>query len=502
MALQDLVLLSRQPSLYQALAGWRLPDTEIYAFEDASAALSRAAAGRTDLAIFDPRGFPAARATLGRLTTLSGDMDIVVLGTRESLGGDGDRDGHGALRFLPPDVPLPELQSVIELLLRMRRVRVDGGIVGRSRAVNQMIALIAQAAPLDVNVLVTGESGTGKELVARAIHRNSGRRDGPFVSLNCGALSEGVLESELFGHVRGAFTGAVASHDGVFKRANAGTLLLDEVGEMPLGMQTRFLRALETGEFTPVGGKGIMRSDLRLVAATNRDLARDVEAGRFRQDLYYRLRVIVIETPPLRERNEDILILAEHFLKQENRAHKLAVRGFTRHAKQALRQHTWPGNIRELLNVVRSTAVMKQRGLIDVEDLPSDVLGRGVSDPHYLPMVVQPSAERLDPGVLASTLLELRRDIKDMKQLLERFLGSEGPATAAGAIPAEGRVIETLLHEGGIEAPEGGGELQTAEKALIAAALQATAGNRRKAAERLGISERTLYRKLKHYELG
>jgi len=502
MASQDLVLLSRQPAMIKGLAGWRLDDTEIYAFEDVASALSRSATGRVAVAVFDPRGYPGARATLGRLVAVGGDMDIIVLGARDALGGDADREEHGTLRFLPPDVPLSELKSVVELLLRMRRVREEGGIVGRSRAVNQMVALIAQAAPIDVSVLVTGESGTGKELVARAIHRNSERRDGPFVSLNCGALSEGVLESELFGHVRGAFTGAVASHDGVFKRANGGTLLLDEVGEMPLGMQTRFLRALETGEYTPVGGKGILRSDLRLIAATNRDLTQEVDAGRFRQDLYYRLRVIVIETPPLRQRLEDILILADHFLKQENRDHGLAVRGFTRHAKQQLRQHSWPGNIRELRNVVRAAVVMKQRGLIDVDDLPADLFARPEHDSHYLPMVVPPSRDHLDPGVLASTLLELRQDVKEVKHLLEQLLAGEGAGSGLGAIPADGRVIETLLHEGGVDAPDGGGDLQAAEKALIAAALQATSGNRRKAADRLGISERTLYRKLKHYDLG
>lgn len=505
MAVQDLVLLSRQPAILGGLAGWKLADTEIYAFEDAAAGLSRAAAGSTSVVVFDPRGFPAARATLSRLVSLDTDMDVVVLGDRQTLGSDLE-DDQGHLRFLPPDVPVNELQSVVELLLRMRRVRQEGGIVGRSRAVNQMIALIAQAAPLDVNVLVTGESGTGKELVAQAIHRNSARRDGPFVSLNCGALSEGVLESELFGHVRGAFTGAVATHDGVFKRANGGTLLLDEVGEMPLGMQTRFLRALETGEFTPVGGKGILRTDLRLVAATNRDLAREVEAGRFRQDLYYRLRVIVIDTPPLRERNEDILVLADHFLRQENAEHRLGVRGFSRHAKQALRQHLWPGNVRELRNVVRAAVVMKQRGLVDVDDLPADVLGRNPEGTPYLPMLVEPAPSAgLDSGVLASTLLELRQDVKEIKQKLDQILRGEVCAdghTASGAIPAEGRVVETLLHEGGLEPPEGGGDLQMAEKALIAAALQDTSGNRRLAAERLGISERTLYRKLKHYDLG
>lgn len=496
MATQELVLLSRQAPLFGGVAAWELPDTEIYAFEDGAAATSRAAAGSTAIIVFDTRGFPAARATLNRLKSLAGDTDLVVLGPRDQLLDADSGQEERALRFLPPDVPLPELHSVVTLLLRMRRVRQEAGIVGRSRQVSQTIALIAQAAPLDVNVLVMGESGTGKELVARAIHHNSPRRDEAFVSLNCGALSEGVLESELFGHVRGAFTGAVAAHDGVFKRADGGTLLLDEVGEMPLGMQTRFLRALETGEFTPVGGKGILRTNLRLVAATNRDLSRDVETGRFRQDLYYRLRVIVIETPPLREHAEDVMVLAEHFLKLENREHKLAVRGFSRHAKQVLRQHSWPGNVRELRNVVRAAVVMKQRGLIEVDDLPGDLMGQG-NHAAYLPVVVDTPGDRLDPGALASTLLEIRQDIKEIKQRLEAVTD----LPMGGAIPADGRVVETLLHDHKVDGP-GTGDLQQAEKSLIAAALQTTAGNRRRAAEKLGISERTLYRKLKHYELG
>ncbi|HOX26414.1 MAG TPA: sigma-54 dependent transcriptional regulator [Candidatus Krumholzibacteria bacterium] len=504
MADRNLILLSRQTALYAAVAGWRLPDTEVYAFADAATAVSRAAAGAA-LVVFDTRGFPAARATLNRLLSLGGDTDLVVLGPREDLGGADLQPPPGSLRFLPPDVPVPELQSVVELLLRGREVRRESGIVGRSRAVGQMIALIAQTAPLDVSVLITGESGTGKELVARAIHRNSPRRDGPFLGLNCGALGEGVLESELFGHVRGAFTGAVAAHDGVFKRADHGTLFLDEVGEMPLGMQTRFLRALETGEFTPVGGKGILRSDIRLVAATNRDLLRDVESGRFRQDLYYRLRVIVIETPPLRERPEDILVLADHFLQEENREHGLAVRGFSRLAKQALRQHSWPGNIRELRNVVRAAVVLKQRGLIEVEDLPADLGPRNLTASQYLPVVVDAGrGDRLDFGVLASTMLELRQDIKEIRRRLEEISEQGGNLRSpfGAAIPADGHVVETLLHERGLEVPEGGGDLQAAEKALIAAALDATGGNRRRAAGRLGISERTLYRKLKHYGLG
>lgn len=503
MSIGDLILISRQPQLYAAVSRWKPPAAEVYAFEDAAAAISRTAAGPAAVVIFDTRSFPAARATLNRLLSLRGDTDLIVLGPREELGGDTLRSEQGTLRFLPPEVPVPELKAVAELLLRMRQIRQDSGIVGRSRAVGQMIALIAQAAPHDINILITGESGTGKELVARAVHQHSARRRGPFLSLNCGALTEGVLESELFGHARGAFTGAVTAHEGVFQRADGGTLFLDEVGEMPLGMQTRFLRALETGEFTPVGGKGILRSDIRLVAATNRDLSRDVEHGRFRQDLYYRLRVIVIETPPLRERQEDVLVLADHFLQQENKEHGLAVRGFSRHAKQQLREHPWPGNVRELRNVVRAAAVMKQRGLIEVEDLPADLGPRAGTPSPYLPIVLPAGEpERLDPGVLAGTLLELRQDIKQIMADLRELTQQLRPTgNVGGAIPADGRVVETWLGEQGLEPVPGGGELQSAEKALIVAALAATGGNRRQAAARLGISERTMYRKLKRYDL-
>jgi two-component system response regulator HydG len=258
----------------------------------------------------------------------------------------------------------------IERHLRLRRVRESSGIVGRSAPIQEVLSLVAHAAPLDVNILILGESGTGKELVARAIHDNSRRAAGPFVSLNCGAMSEGVLESELFGHARGAFTGAVTDHEGVFRRADNGTLFLDEVAEMPLGMQTRFLRALETGEFTPVGGRAPRTSNIRLVAATHRNLADDVARGRFRQDLYFRLRVVVIQTPPLRAHREDIPILASTFLRSENEKHGLHVRGLTRAAEQALLEMDWPGNVRELRNLISSAVVMKQNGLIDVEDLP------------------------------------------------------------------------------------------------------------------------------------
>ena len=327
--MRSVVLLSRRNRVYSAAAGWNLPDVELFLYDSPSEALARISLGKTSLFVFDTRGYPRFKHVVRKFLSMKTDADLVIVGQDDILPEIVDGDHQHAVSPLPFDADPEEIQQVVERLLGLRRVREGSGIVGRSRAVAEMLSLIAHAAPLDVNILILGESGTGKELVARAVHDNSTRAKGPFISLNCGAMSEGVLESELFGHARGAFTGAVADHEGFFKRADGGTLFLDVVAEMPLGMQTRFLRALETGDFTPVGGRTTQHSDIRLVAATHRDLAADVAQGRFRQDLYYRLKVVVIETPPLRERNDDIPVLAEKFLHDQNEKHGLHIRGLT-----------------------------------------------------------------------------------------------------------------------------------------------------------------------------
>jgi len=488
-----LVLLGRRPALFREVAEWRLPEVDLYAYESPSEALALLADGRAALLLFDTNGYARSRHVIRKFLSLPGDADLVVLGEPELVPA-AERPAAGDVVRLGPDAPSAELRVVVERLLRLRAVRRRSGIVGRSRAIGGVISLIAQAAPLDVNILIQGESGTGKELVARAIHDHSPRRGGPFVSLNCGAMSEGVLESELFGHARGAFTGAVARHDGVFKRADGGTLFLDEVGEMPPGMQTRFLRALETGEFTPVGGAETLRSDIRLVAASNRDLGREVEAGRFRQDLYYRLRVVVIPLPPLRERREDVAALAEFFLAQENERLKLGVRGFARPALQALESYGWPGNVRELRNLISSLVVLKQTGLIEADDLPPEIRAGGApSGGETLPMVVTRGRDDLERELIVTTLLELRRDVQEIKALLAgRPEGGRRPA------PFGGPVVDTFA-EAGEYSPirVAAADLATLSRGAIEAALRATRGRRRQAAELLGISERTLYRKIK-----
>lgn len=507
--MRSVVLLSRRHRLYAAAADWELPAVELFLFDSPSEALARISLGQTAVFLFDTRDYPRFRHVVRKFLSMNSDADLVVVGTDEAAAELAEIDPEIVIATLPSDTDPEEIRQVVSRKLRLRRVRERSGIVGRSRAIAEMLSLVAHAAPLDVNVLILGESGTGKELVARAIHDNSSRAAGPFISLNCGAMSEGVLESELFGHAKGSFTGAVGDHEGVFKRADGGTLFLDEVAEMPLGMQTRFLRALETGEFTPVGGRAVARSDIRLVAATHRNLADDVARGRFRQDLYYRLKVVVIDTPPLRERREDIPLLVQAFLAQENGRHGLHVKGLTRAAEQIVMEHDWPGNVRELRNAISSIVVLKQRGLIEPEDLPPEVRF-GDSPAAGRPYLPIPAGGRdqagLDLGVLAGTLLELRQDIKEIKAMLTRADWGDpagGWGLAGGPLRTGGPVVETFSADDSYGPLQDAqvGDLQTAERTLIESALHAAGGNRRKAAERLGISERTLYRKIKLYDL-
>lgn len=498
------VVLSRRHRLYAGAAGWRMPGVELFLFDSPSEALAKVSLGRTAVFVFDTRDYQRHRHVVRKFLSMRVDADLLL------IGGDTDGDADGAAEPAPaaPVTTVPagsepaEVFQAVERLLRLRRVRESSGIVGRSPAIQEVLSLVAHAAPLDVNILILGESGTGKELVARAIHDNSRRANGPFVSLNCGAMSEGVLESELFGHARGAFTGAVADHDGVFRRADGGTLFLDEVAEMPLGMQTRFLRALETGEFTPVGGRAPRTSNIRLVAATHRNLADDVARGRFRQDLYFRLRVVVIQTPPLRDHREDIPILAGTFLRAENEKHGLHVRGLTRAAEQALLEHAWPGNVRELRNLVSSAVVMKQSGLVDVEDLPS--FGDDATRRPLLPVPLGTGmTPELDMAVLASTLLAIRQEIRQLREMVVRGQGASWHAADADAWEPATGIVETFGAGDAYRPVDGAspGDLQTAERTLVEAALRAHGGNRRQAAERLGISERTLYRKIRAYGL-
>lgn len=259
------------------------------------------------------------------------------------------------------------------------------GIIGSSPVMKSLMEMLAMVAPSDATVLVCGESGTGKELIARAIHANSGRSVGPFVAVNCAALADNLLESELFGHEKGAFTGADRRREGHFAHADSGTLFLDEIGEISSAMQVKLLRVIQEREFLRVGGDQSIRVDVRLVAATNKDLAKEVEAGRFRQDLYFRLNVVCLDVPPLRERVEDIPLLASFFLERYSTKNNKHIKGFTPSAMDCLLKHSWPGNVRELENVVERAVVLLVGEYVSERELPASVASSAHDETYAQP---------------------------------------------------------------------------------------------------------------------
>jgi DNA-binding NtrC family response regulator len=287
------------------------------------------------------------------------------------------------------------MRSLREENARLRREAGPGEMIGGGPAMRRLLDVIRRAAPSEGRVLVTGENGTGKELVARALHEGSRRRGGPFVKLNCAAVPAELIESELFGHERGAFTGAVAARRGKFELADGGTLFLDEVGDMPAAMQAKVLRVLQEGEFERVGGQQTLRCDVRVVAATNKDLAAEVKAGRFREDLFYRLAVVPIHAPPLRERKEDVPVLAERFLGEACERNGRRPMRLSREALAALQAHAWPGNVRELRNLVERLAILSDGPEIGAGDVVA-----------VLPDARPPRADRFREGASFHDLVE------------------------------------------------------------------------------------------------
>ena len=374
---------------------------------------------------------------------------------------------EGAYDFLEKPLDLPRLRAVVESALRAREesgaseglretLSRDGvwrkGFVGESPAIQEVFRTVAKVAPTHATVLILGESGTGKELVAEALHEVSARSRGPFVKVNCAALAESLLESELFGHVRGSFTGAVADREGRFKAADRGTLLLDEVGEIPLHTQVKLLRVLQTREVERVGESRPTRIDVRLVAATNADLDARVRKGQFREDLYFRLKVVTIRMPPLRERRSDVRLLAEHFRKIYSERHGRPTTGFTPEARQLLTGYDFPGNVRELENLVEAAVVLSDTNEIGIEALPLEVGGRQrvedlpESDVIRIPVGTPlPEAERV---VILDTLertggnkTAAARILKIGLRTLYRKLEEYG-ALAPGSTPDSGTVPE------------------------------------------------------------
>ncbi|HEY8469825.1 MAG TPA: sigma-54 dependent transcriptional regulator [Longimicrobiales bacterium] len=427
--------------------------------------------------------------------------------------------------FLKP-VDVDEVALVARRLVDRRRLQAITGIVGETNAMREVLERVVQIAPVNSTVLITGESGTGKELVARGIHALSPRRHRPFIAANVAALPDTLLESELFGHEKGAFTGAVAQRKGLFELANRGTLFLDEIGEMPLSTQTKLLRVLESREFLRVGGEQPIHVDVRVIAATNRDLRYAVETGEFRRDLYYRLNVLHIELPPLRERRADIPLLVDRFIRETSKELDRPRPIISPEAMAVFLEYDWPGNVRELRNLVESMVVLASGQVIRPEDIPLPVR-RGDGRPRpALPVPVPPAPRReggTGPGpeleFVFRTLLQMRVDLEELRREFEEFRRNHpelpGPVALpypypyAPPTPAPPRAIEEAEIQGAHEEDEAeddgvvvfrpGMKMSDLEREAITAALREVRGNRRKAAEMLGIGERTLYRKIKEY---
>lgn len=395
-------------------------------------------------------------------------------------------------------------------------------IVGNSDGLNHALDVALQVAPTDLSVLIIGESGVGKEIIPRVIHDNSPRRREKYFAINCGSIPEGTIDSELFGHEKGSFTGAIGESEGYFGIANKGTIFLDEVGELPIATQARLLRVLETGEYIRVGGQEIRKTDVRIVAATNVNMRKAISEGKFREDLFYRLNTIPIQMPPLRERGEDIILLFRLFAMQMAEKYHIPKITLTEEARQIMLQYKWPGNVRQLKNITEQMSVLSEKREIDAETLlhfiPRD------QDSTQLATIPNsngsPSYES-EREILYKILYELRGNVSDLrrdlnnvrKQLEEsrQLNGASGfqpaPTTTSNlpsapnkqTISAPIEQVEDAVAEE-ISEPETL-NLNDIGKQLVEKALERNHGNRKKAAQELGISDRTLYRRIKQYGL-
>jgi DNA-binding NtrC family response regulator len=405
---------------------------------------------------------------------------------------------EGAEEVLETPVDPARVLGKLELL-RDRRRLIDGlGIVVRNPAMLELFERALRIAPLKVTALITGESGTGKEMIAQAIHRASDRRDKPFVAVNVGALPENLLESELFGHERGAFTSADARRIGRFEMADGGTLFLDEIGEMSLSSQVNLLRVLEEERFLRVGGSSPISVDVRVVAATNRDLEEMVRSGQFRRDLYYRLNVVHLDVPPLRQRRDEIPVLARALAAQAARRHSLGFPGFSRAAMEALVAYEWPGNVRELRNLVDGFVALRPEREIEPSDLPPYVLRGAGGAGRPLPALTSDRnlAER---EIILQSLLALRAEVAALREIILSGRGA-GSVSVPYGNASPGAVYPTGPVRVEPSDPDGM-SLKDLERRAIERALRDAGGNRRLAARTLGLSERTLYRRLKDYGL-
>ena len=396
----------------------------------------------------------------------------------------------------------------------IQRLQKQSGIIGTSEKILEVLGMIAQVAPVDILVLITGESGVGKEVMARAIHKYSKRSNLSMVTVNCGAIPEGIIESELFGHKKGSFTGALEDRKGYFEEANKGTIFLDEIGEAPLETQVKLLRVLETGEYMRVGESKVRYTDVRVIAATNKNLAELVTKDRFRQDLFYRLKTVMVHVPSLRDRVEDINPLVERFALEFTRSNEILYRGFMPDAIRIMKQHNWPGNIRELKNFVEKIMVLERGERITSEMVSrelSDVLLDNVSESYQLPIAVNRTSEQAEIDIILRQLFSLKQDT----ELIRKILAGENNSNVSSVntiMPDDSMKVISPIPDTAIEVTEDGqplirddaiGEIimKDLEKEAIIRTLRFFNNNRRKTARSLGVSERTLYRKIEDYNL-
>jgi DNA-binding NtrC family response regulator len=437
----------------------------------------------------------------------------------------------GYTELFAKPIVVDDVATDLRRLMERHELQESTGLIGESEAMREVMVKIEQIAPVTSTVLIEGESGTGKELVARALAALGPRRNKPFIAVNVGALPESLLESELFGHEKGAFTGAAERRLGRFELADSGTLFLDEIGEIPPATQVKLLRVLEEREFTRVGGAQNISVDVRVIAATNRPLREHVEEGTFRSDLFYRLNVLRIYLPPLRERPSDIPLLVRRFIRDLSAQHDRPFPGLSADAMAMLAEYPWPGNVRELRNLVESMVVLSHGREIDVPDLPRQIREGGSQ--RFLPVHVGPvlrEAERAagqgrELEFILRSLLELKLQVEELRrQVSDGGAGVGGPPSGARfggpsggfigeVLPADagqGRGTATLVERIGArdESPPPnvvtvapGTRMSEVERMVIEAALKETRGNRRRAADLLGIGERTLYRKIREYRL-
>lgn len=407
----------------------------------------------------------------------------------------------------------------------LQKIKQRYNIVGNCDGLDHALDVALQVASTDLSVLVVGESGVGKEIIPRVIHDNSPRRRERYFAINCGSIPEGTIDSELFGHEKGAYTGAIGESEGYFGVANKGTIFLDEVGELPLATQARLLRVLETGEYIRVGGQEIRKTDVRIVAATNVNMHKAISEGRFREDLYYRLNTIPIQMPPLRDRGNDIVLLFRLFAMQMAEKYHLPKITLTEGAKQLLLHYKWPGNVRQLKNITEQMSVLSENREIDAEALKKFI----PEDPEstQLATISKPGQHSYESEreILYKILYELRGNVSDLrrdmtslrKQLDEARQLSGTAAYNSNFIAAENAQMPTLAPSASVQAytPSSAEEAEAEEikgepeslnlsdlgRQMVEKALERNGGNRKKAAQELGISDRTLYRRIKQYGL-